>query len=57
MVCMVYDEDEDPWHCISVLLFYYKQYMILIPGQDPEDFKTWLLQYYDSRLRLRHNIF
>ena len=57
MVCMVYDEDEDPWHCISVLLFYYKQYMILIPGQDPEDFKTWLLQYYDSRLRVRHNIF
>ena len=40
MVCVVNDEDEDPWHCIFPLLFYYKQYMILMLGRDSEDFKT-----------------
>ena len=43
MVCVVYDEDEDPWYCIFALLFYYKQYMFLTPGRDSDDFKTWMI--------------
>ena len=40
MVCLVLDEEEGPWQNIFALLLYYKQYMILIPGRDLEDFKT-----------------
>ena len=43
MVCVVSVEENTRGNIFFALLLYYKQFMFLMPGRDPESFMTWFV--------------